>query len=111
MSGRLLSARLAPVARRAASASAYAAPRRFTHYLSSNAGGLLRSQSGLRSTRLRTWPPGAYALHNVPAVRSISFIRILPRLFQKFATLGAVGGATIVGGLVYLQNQAQSTCF
>ncbi|KAK0664190.1 Protein msp1 [Lasiodiplodia hormozganensis] len=107
MSGRLLSARLAPVARRAASASAYAAPRRFTHYLSSNAGGLLRSQSGLRSTRLRTWPPGAYALHNVPAVRSISFIRILPRLFQKFATLGAVGGATIVGGLVYLQNQAQ----
>ncbi|OJD31191.1 mitochondrial dynamin gtpase [Diplodia corticola] len=107
MSGRLLSARLAPVARHAVSASAYAAPRRFTHYLSSNAGGLLRSQSGLRSTRLRSWPPGAYALHNVPAVRSISFIRILPRLFQKFATLGAVGGATIVGGVVYLQNQAQ----
>ncbi|KAF4308708.1 hypothetical protein GTA08_BOTSDO04106 [Botryosphaeria dothidea] len=108
MSGRLLSARLAPVARRAASASAYASPRRFAHYLGSNAGGLLRSQSGgLRSTRLRSWPPGAYALHNVPAVRSFSFIRILPRLFQKFATLGAVGGATIVGGLVYLQNQAQ----
>ncbi|KKY23533.1 putative mitochondrial dynamin gtpase [Diplodia seriata] len=107
MSGRLLSARLAPVARHAASASSYSAPRRFTHYLSSNAGGLLRSQSGLRSTRLRSWPPGAYALHNVPAVRSISFIRILPRLFQKFATLGAVGGATIVGGVVYLQNQAQ----
>lgn len=107
MSGRLLSARLAPVARRVASASAYATPRRFTHYIGSNAGGLLRNQSGLRSSTLRSWPPGAYALHNVPAVRSISFIRILPRLFQKFATLGAVGGATIVGGLVYLQNQAQ----
>ncbi|KAK8241836.1 P-loop containing nucleoside triphosphate hydrolase protein [Phyllosticta capitalensis] len=106
MSGRLLSARLAPAARRLA-ASAFTPPRRFTHYRSTNAGGLLRTESGLRFSRLRSWPPGAYALHNVPAVRSISFIRILPRLFQKFATLGAVGGATIVGGLVYLQNQAQ----
>ncbi|KAK8172067.1 protein MGM1, mitochondrial precursor [Phyllosticta citrichinensis] len=108
MSARLLSARLAPAARRlASSASTSTPPRRFTHYLSTNAGGLLRTESSLRSSRLRSWPPGAYALHNVPAVRSISFIRILPRLFQKFATLGAVGGATIVGGLVYLQNQAQ----
>ncbi|KAF2138785.1 uncharacterized protein K452DRAFT_233429 [Aplosporella prunicola CBS 121167] len=103
MSGRLLSARLAPLARRA---QLFAPPRRFTHGLSSNAGGLLRSESGLRTSRLRTWPPGAYSLHNVPAVRTISFVRILPKLFQKFATLGAVGGATIVGGLVYLQNQA-----
>ncbi|KAF2088000.1 putative mitochondrial dynamin GTPase [Saccharata proteae CBS 121410] len=103
MSGRLLAARGAPLARRA---HAYAPPRRFTHHLRPDAAGLLRVNSRLRISRLRSWPPGAYALHNVPAVRSISFVRILPRLFQKFATLGAVGGAGIVGGLVYLQNQA-----
>jgi GTP-binding protein EngB required for normal cell division len=43
---------------------------------------------------------------NVPAIRPISFVRVLPKLFSKFATLGAaVGGATIAG-MIYIQNQA-----
>jgi GTP-binding protein EngB required for normal cell division len=50
-------------------------------------------------------PPRNF-LHNVPAVRPISFARALPKLFSKFATLGAVGGGATIAGLVYVQNQA-----
>ena len=39
-------------------------------------------------------------------MRPISFARALPKLFSKFATLGAVGGGATIAGLVYVQNQA-----
>ncbi|KAF2666520.1 hypothetical protein BT63DRAFT_389936 [Microthyrium microscopicum] len=45
---------------------------------------------------------------NVPAARAISFARVLPKLFSKFATLGAVGGGATIAGMVYIQNQASA---
>ncbi|KAF2797543.1 hypothetical protein K505DRAFT_372395 [Melanomma pulvis-pyrius CBS 109.77] len=99
MSGRL--ARLATVARRTASST----PRRpFSTQLP--AGGLLRSDAGLRLIKRRPWPFGSYALHNVPATRSISFARAIPRLVGKFATAGAAAGGAVVAGVSYIQYQA-----
>jgi GTP-binding protein EngB required for normal cell division len=46
------------------------------------------------------------SLHNLPAIRPISFARALPKLVSKFATLGAAAGGATVAGLVYVQNQA-----
>ena len=103
MSGRLLAARLAPTVRRLQSH----VPRRLTLYSTSAAGGLLRTNAALRAARQRTWPPGAYSLHNVPAVRSISFARIIPNLALKLARIPALFGASAIAGLVYLQYQAQ----
>ncbi|KAF2808952.1 uncharacterized protein BDZ99DRAFT_521422 [Mytilinidion resinicola] len=100
MSGRL--ARLAPLVRRAAVANT---PHRFYHSATS-AGGLLRSDAGLRLLKQRPWPLGSYALHNVPAVRSISFARILPKIVTKFASLGAVAGGAVIAGASYIQYQA-----
>ncbi|KAJ9660705.1 mitochondrial dynamin GTPase Msp1 [Coniosporium apollinis] len=102
MSSRLLAAPLAPVARRAT----LTFPRRLAHHSSSAAGGLLRSEAGQRLLKRRPWPLGAYALHNVPAVRTISFVRVLPKLVTKFATLGAMAGGAMIAGLSYLQYQA-----
>ncbi|OCK76283.1 hypothetical protein K432DRAFT_385546 [Lepidopterella palustris CBS 459.81] len=102
MSGRLISARLAPLARRAALNT----PRRLTQYSTTGAGGLLRSDAGLRLLKQRPWPLGSYALHNIPAVRSISFVRVLPKLVTKFASLGAVAGGAVIAGLSYVQYQA-----
>ena len=102
MSGRLISARLAPLARRAVLNT----PRQLSHYSTTGAGGLLRSDAGLRLLKKRPWPLGSYALHNVPAVRSISFVRILPKIVTKFASLGAVAGGAVIAGLSYVQYQA-----
>ncbi|KAE9970079.1 hypothetical protein BLS_005092 [Venturia inaequalis] len=80
MSGRVLFARIAPLAR--------------------------RRLYNVRPIARQPWPAGINALHNVPAVRPVSFARALPKLFSKFATLGAVGGGATIAGLVYVQNQA-----
>jgi len=80
MSARVLFTRLAPLARR----------RLFN----------------VRPITRRPYPQGAYSLHNVPATRPISFVRVLPKLVQRFATLGAAGAGATVAGLVYIQNQA-----
>lgn len=94
-----------PVARRAA--VAYTPPRLAYHWSS---GGLLRTEGGQRLLKKRTWPIGAYALHNVPAVRSMSFargvLRIFPRLATKFAMIGTAAGGATIAGMAYLQNQA-----
>lgn len=70
--------------------------------------GLMRSQKIPSSWhhRRRVWPYGAYSLHNVPAVRTISFVRILPNLALKLVRIPAMFGAAIIGGLAYLQYQA-----
>ncbi|KAF2873576.1 P-loop containing nucleoside triphosphate hydrolase protein [Massariosphaeria phaeospora] len=104
MSGRLVSARLATIARRAASNT----PRRPFSYIANTlpAGGLLRSDAGLRLIKRRPWPFGSYALHDVPSVRSISFARVIPKLVTKFATAGAAAGGAVLAGASYLQYQA-----
>lgn len=100
MSTRLLQARLAQ-----ARLTSTPPSRRLTH---TRAGGLLRADAA-RTLFRRPWPQGALAIHNagVPAVRTISFIRVLPKLVTKFATLGAVGGGAVVAGLTYVQYRAE----
>src|SRR5579871_116092 len=81
MSGRVLFARVVPLVRR-------------------------RLYNTRPVTRRSPYPLGAYSLHNVPATRPISFVRVLPKIVQKFAVLGAAGAGATVAGLVYIQNQA-----
>jgi GTP-binding protein EngB required for normal cell division len=60
----------------------------------------------LRPSLTRPNPPRINQLHNLPATRPISFVRVLPKLFSKFATLGAAAGGATIAGLIYVQNQA-----
>ncbi|KAF2742046.1 hypothetical protein M011DRAFT_497748 [Sporormia fimetaria CBS 119925] len=48
----------------------------------------------------------SYGLHNVPATRSISFARAIPKLATRFATAGAAAGGAVVAGVSYVQYQA-----
>ncbi|KAH7377783.1 P-loop containing nucleoside triphosphate hydrolase protein [Pyrenochaeta sp. MPI-SDFR-AT-0127] len=101
MSGRLVATRLATLARR----TPLHTPRLYTtHTLP--AGGLLRNEAGLRLIKRRPWPLGSYALHNLPATRSISFARVIPKLVTKFATVGAAAGGAVLAGVSYIQYQA-----
>ncbi|KFX90464.1 hypothetical protein V490_06425 [Pseudogymnoascus sp. VKM F-3557] len=102
MSGRLLSARLLPAARRAATQNA----RQFHHRTSSSAGGLLRSDAAVRAARRRMWPLGYNSMHNSVAVRNASFVRILPKLVLKFARIPAMFGGAMIAGLAWIQYQA-----
>ena len=101
MSGRLVTARLATLARR----TALHTPRLYTTH-SLPAGGLLRNEAGLRLIKRRPWPLGSYALHNLPATRSISFARVVPKLVTKLATAGAAAGGAVIAGVSYIQYQA-----
>ena len=101
MSGRLVTARLATFARR----TALHTPRLYTTH-SLPAGGLLRNEAGLRLIKRRPWPLGSYALHNLPATRSISFARVVPKLVTKLATAGAAAGGAVIAGVSYIQYQA-----
>lgn len=100
----MLSSRLAPLTRRGQLHAN--AVRRSAHQYASNTGGLLRSPATLRYGRRRGWPFGAYALHNVPAMRTISFARALPQLAMKLVRIPAMFGGAMIAGLVYLQYQA-----
>lgn len=97
MSGRILSQRLTPLLRRGLLA-------RHVHLHSNRTGGLLRIDS--TTLRGRPWPVGSNSIHNVPAVRSISFARILPRLALKLARLPAMFGGAMIAGVAYIQYQA-----
>ncbi|PYI08613.1 putative mitochondrial dynamin GTPase [Aspergillus sclerotiicarbonarius CBS 121057] len=99
MSGRILSHRLVPLLRTGLLA-------RHVHNAAARTGGLLRSDSSA-ALRGRAWPIGANAIHNnVPAVRAISFTRILPKLALKLVKLPAMFGGAMVAGLAYFQYQA-----
>jgi dynamin-like GTPase MGM1, mitochondrial len=102
MSGRLLSARLASLARPAPSR----AIRQLHHQATSATSGLLRTDTGVRAARRRIWPMGYNSLHNAVAVRNASFVRILPNLVLKFARIPAIFGGAMIAGLAYLQYQA-----
>jgi dynamin-like GTPase MGM1, mitochondrial len=105
MSARLLSARLPPAIR--AAATLQRANLQATR--PARAGGLIRSDWNIRRMRQPKWPHGFNGLHNVPAVRSISFARIIPSIVTKMARLGAVAGGATVAGLSYIQYQAGRT--
>ncbi|KAK7192048.1 hypothetical protein DPSP01_003914 [Paraphaeosphaeria sporulosa] len=105
MSGRLTSARLAQIARRTPANT----PRLHRLFYTTNklpTGGLLRNGAGARLAQRRAWPLGSYALHNLPATRSISFARVIPKLVTKFATAGAAAGGAVIAGVSYIQYQA-----
>jgi hypothetical protein len=104
LSGRLVANRLATLARR----TPLHTPRLYTTN-TLPAGGLLRNEAGLRLIKRRPWPLGSYALHNIPATRSISFARIIPKLVGKFATVGAATGGAVIAGVSYIQYQAGRT--
>lgn len=102
MSGRLWTAGIVPLSRRA-----FLQPtRRLTHHASLRGSGLLRADTGKRPGRLTRWPLGTSSIHNVPAVRHASFARSIPRLFVKLARIPAMVGGTAVAGMAYIQYQA-----
>lgn len=82
--------------------------RRQIHQPALDAGGLLRANNPLhaRSSRQRSRPLGTSSLHNVPAVRAISFARVLPNLAAKLIRIPAMVGAATISGLAYVQYQA-----
>ncbi|RAO70492.1 uncharacterized protein BHQ10_006504 [Talaromyces amestolkiae] len=99
MSGRIVSQRLAPQLRRGLLLTRHA------NFVGSRTGGLLRVDNV--AVRGRAWPVGASSIHNnVPAVRNISFARILPRLALKLARIPAMFGGAMIAGVAYLQYQA-----
>ncbi|KAL4989319.1 P-loop containing nucleoside triphosphate hydrolase protein [Aspergillus falconensis] len=99
MSGRILSHRLVPLLRNGLLS-------RHVHNAAARTGGLLRAESGA-ALRGRAWPVGASSIHNnVPAVRAISFARILPKLAVKLLRVPAMFGGAMVAGLAYFQYQA-----
>lgn len=99
MSGRLVSQRLAPLFQRGART------RTFSHGIT-RTGGLLQTEGNPTILRRRQWPLGSYAIHNVPAVRSISFARILPKLAVKLVRIPAMFGGALLAGVAYVQYQA-----
>lgn len=103
MSGRLVTARLVTTR-----TTLHTARRYTTHALP--AGGLLRNEAGMRLIKRRPWPLGSYALHNLPATRSISFARVVPKLVTKLATAGAAAGGAVIAAVSYIQYQAGRTC-
>ncbi|KAB8360731.1 hypothetical protein FH972_024466 [Carpinus fangiana] len=103
MSGRLLISGVLPLARRVA----YQPARRgLTTHATARISGLLRTGAGPRFPAGRSWPFGTSSIHNVPAVRSISIVRIIPNLFFKLLRLPALLGASGIAGIAYIQYQA-----
>ncbi|KAH8600214.1 P-loop containing nucleoside triphosphate hydrolase protein [Bisporella sp. PMI_857] len=101
MSGRLIAARLQPLAQRAVRGT-----RQLHHHGSSSTGGLLRSDAAVRAARRRIWPAGYTPFSNAVAVRNASFARMLPKLFAKFVRIPAMFGGATIAGLAYIQYQA-----
>ena len=91
---------------RAAASSAWA--RGTALHPSAPASSLLRhgTTAARPALRRRAWPVGAYAVHQLPAVRTISFIRVFPKLATKLVRIPAMFGASMIAGLAYLQYQA-----
>ena len=82
--------------------------RRSLHQPTLNPSPIIQSQTParLRYQRRRSWPLGTNSLHNVPAVRQISFARAIPSIAVKLVRIPAIFGGAMIGGLAYLQYQA-----
>ncbi|KAK2745253.1 dynamin-like GTPase mgm1 [Myotisia sp. PD_48] len=98
MSGRLLSRSATLFSRRAVFA------RQFHYFGGTRSGGLL-SNNGHVYFRARSRPLGTNWIHNVPAVRTISFARALPKLALKLVRLPAMFGGAMIASLAYIQYQ------
>lgn len=101
MSGRLLTSRVAPLARQAA-LSTFRSP----YHTANRAGGLLSRSTNTRWQNLRPYSRGSNAVYNIPTVRHASFARAIPKLAMKFIRVPAMFGAMAVSGLAYIQYQA-----
>ncbi|KAL1304413.1 hypothetical protein AAFC00_003411 [Neodothiora populina] len=101
MSGRLLTSRVAPLARTASLATL-----RSPYHTANRAGGLLSRSSNARWTHLRLFSLGSNAAQSVPAVRHASFARAIPKLAMKFIRVPAMFGAMAISALAYIQYQA-----
>ena len=69
---------------------------------------LLQSHAShnIRQDRKRSWPFGASSLHNLPAIRAISFARAMPKLALKLARIPAMFGGAMIAAVAYIQYQA-----
>ncbi|PHH83526.1 hypothetical protein CDD82_7567 [Ophiocordyceps australis] len=99
MSGRILTAGLRPLARRASTSS----PGRRLHRLPT--GGLVGADGSIRPTRRRLWF-GGNAFHNAVTARNASFGRFLPKLVVKFVRIPAMFGGLAVGAFAWVHYQA-----
>ncbi|EEP78511.1 hypothetical protein UREG_03357 [Uncinocarpus reesii 1704] len=102
MSGRLLSRSSTLLSRRSALLA-----RQLHHGGGLQSGGLLRTHGNGYYLRARL-PSAARQnwIHNVPAVRTISFARVIPKLAAKFVRIPAMFGGAMIAGLAYIQYQA-----
>lgn len=98
MSGRILSHRVGRLLRTGHVAG-------HLHNAGARTGGIIRADSSA-TLRGRAWPAGSSAIHNVPAVRGISFARMLPKLALKLARVPAMFGGATIAGFAYIQYQA-----
>ncbi len=82
--------------------------RRHLHKPTSGCCVLIQNQipTSARRNRKRGLPFGSYSLHNVPAVRAISFARVLPKLAVKLVRIPAMLGGVVITGVAYVQYQA-----
>ena len=78
------------------------------HHPISTAGGLhpTRTSIATRYGKRRSWPFGSFSMHELTAVRNVSFARVLPKLALKLVRIPAMFGAALVGGMAYVQYQA-----
>ncbi|KAK6521139.1 dynamin-like GTPase mgm1 [Arthrobotrys conoides] len=70
-----------------------------------NAAGLLRNQAFPRLRHESLSAQRFRSITQVPAVRPISFQRVLPRLFLKFVRIPAAFGGATIAGLAYVNYQ------
>ncbi|KAG8631999.1 hypothetical protein KVT40_001139 [Elsinoe batatas] len=88
------------------SQNAQALPQQMVRSYTRPSSSLLRIAQSPRLRSKRTWPPNAFAMHNVPAVRHASFARVIPQLAMKLIRVPAMLGAVTISGLAYIQYQA-----
>ncbi|KAF1345803.1 P-loop containing nucleoside triphosphate hydrolase protein [Delphinella strobiligena] len=101
MSGRLLTSRVAPLARQSSLAT-----RSSPYHTANRAGGLLSRSTNRPWSDLRPFSLGSNVVQNTPAVRHASFARAVPKLAMKFISVPAMFGAMAVSALAYIQYQA-----
>ena len=83
-------------------------PKRYYHFRAGS--GVLHQPQITKHARCRrktSWLYGRNNISHVPAVRGISFARVLPQLAFKLIRVPAMFGGAAIAGLAYVQYQAQ----